>query len=87
MNNFENIKTNFLGKQYEKYCEDCKYHNPNGFCKHPHKEECIHNELWTPKKYGRGTRANLSIIDDYCDLPQGVINEACEQVLNRSNIE
>lgn len=64
---------------------DCNYYINNDCCLHPYKLHCKYSSLWTPKGYGRGLRADLSILDDYCGLPQEVIDEVCKPFIKNEN--
>lgn len=59
-------------------CVDCNYYTDNGCCLHPYKVCCKNSSLWTPKGYIRGLRADLSVLDDYCGVPQEIIDEVCK---------
>ena len=37
--------------------------------------------------YVRGLRANLSILDDYCEVPQETIDEVCKPFIKRQGVK
>lgn len=60
---------------------DCNYYTNNGCCLHLYKAYCEHSSLWTLKRYVRGLRTDLSVLDDYCEVPREIIKEIIDEVL------